>query len=313
MGIYGHYDFDDHDATKPQPANYPSGPLAPVADRIVYDPLSMMNDSAEEPSQLTLSQNPNLALSDLLDLALFQPEVKKRKRPGHDDEGEEEEFFTSKRQKKQAMTKKHSAEADEVADAPRPGKRLPRRSAVQPGIYTDLGEDAVPIEEDEEGLIPAYSQAPSNRKRKVVNPKDDLELAAKAMSNLAKPNAKRGRPKGTARERVSNTITDWPTPKRRGRPPKKAVALVGLRSPSPAYKPAAPKMLSLKEKLALTGKSFKIVSKPQQSTEVPFGPSSARSTPSTMPGYAMMPKSILKRPSIVIPVASDGGPMIGRA
>ncbi|KAH7351039.1 hypothetical protein BKA65DRAFT_250034 [Rhexocercosporidium sp. MPI-PUGE-AT-0058] len=426
-------------------------------DRIVYDPPSM-NDAVEEPSQLTLSQNPNLALSDLLDPALLQPEVKKRKRPGHDDEGEEEEFFTSKRQKKQAMTKKHAAEADEVADAPRPEKRLPRRSAGQPGIYTDLGEDAVPIEEDEENIIPAYSHAPYSRKRKVANPEDDLELAAKAMSTFTKPNTKIDRPKGTARERVSNTIKtprksawltrkeadepgadvsvdihakrtrergidaannesransevveipsesvsdsdgsaaavnysyidsdndslfgdpvvrnngaakkpvvvrlssqeddspilqlgsetaelgdesdfdlppkptlkrrgrppkqqnaqlgsddaqDKPTPKRRGRPPKKAVAQMVLRSPSPASKPAAHKMLSLKEKLALKGKSFKIVSKPQQSTENPSGPSSARSTPSTRPRSATMPKSILKQPSIVIPVASNGRP-----
>ncbi|KAL5321681.1 hypothetical protein ACEPPN_009641 [Leptodophora sp. 'Broadleaf-Isolate-01'] len=513
MGMDGHYEFGDYDSTDPQPANYPSRLLAPVApvapmvsstptpariptpvpmappepplepsypdpshvgqnrmmgigyyqqgdgiDRIVYDPPSI-NDSVEEPSQLTLSQNPNLALSDLLDPALSQPEVKKRKRPGYDDEGEEEEFFTSKRQKKQAMTKKHTAEADEVADIPRPEKRLPRRSAGQPGIYTDLGEDAVPIEEEEENLLPAYTQTAYSRKRKADNPEDDLELAAKAMSNFTKPNTKSGRPKGPAKDRASNTIktprkSAWltrkeadesgadisadepakrtrqrgsdaanggsrsnseaveiasesasdsddggaavnyndidsdndslfgdavvqdnkstkkpiivrlsseksdspnpqlrsgnaepgdesdfdlppkptakrrgrpskqqnaeqdskdaqekPTPKRRGRPPKKAVAQVDLRSPSPAYKPAAPKMLSLKEKLALKGKSFKIVSKPQQSTEIPSGPSSARSTPSTMPGSATIPKSILKHPSIVIPVASNGGPI----
>ncbi|KAG4437033.1 hypothetical protein IFR05_007494 [Cadophora sp. M221] len=511
MGIDGHYEFDDYDATNPQPANYPSRLLAPVApvvsstptpariptpvpmappelppepsypdpshvgqnrmmgigyyqqgdgiDRIVYDPPSI-NNSVEEPSQLTLSQNPNLALSDLLEPALLQPEVKKRKRPGYDDEGEEEEFFASKRQKKQAMTKKHTTEADEVADESRPEKRLRRRSAGQPGIYTDLGEDAIPIEEDEENLLPAYTHTSHSRKRKVDNSEDHLELAAKAMSNFTKPNAKRDRPKGPAKERASNTIktprksawltrkeadesgadisankppkrtrqrrsdaansgsrsnseaveiasesasdsdgggggaavnysdidsdsdslfgdpvvrenrsakkpvvvrlssqeSDSPntplrtgsaepgdesdfdlppkptvkrrgrppkqqnaeqvsedaqqkhTPKRRGRPPKKPVAQMDLRSPSPAYKPAAPKMLSLKEKLALKGKSFKIVSKPQQSTEIPSGPSSARSTPSTMPGSATMPKSILKHPSIVIPVASNGGP-----
>lgn len=430
-------------------------------DRIVYDPPSM-NDSVEEPSQQTLAQNPNLALSDLLDPALLQPEVKKRKRHGEDDE--EEEFFTSKKQKKEAKYKKHVADAgnaDEVAEVPRPEKRLPRRSAGQPGIYTDLGEDAVPIEEDEEHLIPNYNTGPYNRKRKTDHPEDDLELAAKAMSNFTKPSAKRGRPKGPRppRERASNTIKtprksvwltrkeadeagadgtaeqpakrtrqrrsagasggsrsnseaievppgsasasdvgdaavissdidsdkdslfgdpvvrdtkaakkpqvvrlssdentspepqsktnvldsgnesdfalppkpttkrrgrparqaqpeadsnsefenaqDKPIPKRRGRPPKKAVSQVVLRSPSPVEKPAAPKMLSLKEKLALKGKSVKIVSKPAKTIENGSGPSSAISNPSTAPRSATIPKSILKQPSIVIPMASE--------
>ncbi|KAL2071437.1 hypothetical protein VTL71DRAFT_12672 [Oculimacula yallundae] len=434
-------------------------------DRIVYNPPSM-NDSFTEPSNLTLSQNPNLALSDLLDPSLQPPEVKKRKRPGVDDEAEEEEFFTSKRQKKQAMINKKAAtavEANEVADAPRPGKSQPRRSAAQVGVYTDLGEDAVPIEEDEENLLPAYSVAAYSRKRKSDKPEDDIDLAAKAMDNLSQPSGKRGRPKSSAkptRERASNTIKtprksawltrkeandsganvresqsatrasnrrsatiersrsnseaientiesapdsddggaalnysdidsdkdslfgdlvvrvnkttkkpqvvrlssdeedgspgvqleshsaepgdesdfalpqkplvkrkgrppkqqkpdsdsdsdeveaeDKPTPKRRGRPPKKAVSQMDLRSPSPpAYKPAGPKMLSLKEKLALKGKPFKIVSnKPIESADVPSGPSSARSTPSTLPRSATMPKSILKQASIEIPLAS---------
>ncbi|KAK0102492.1 hypothetical protein ONS95_006108 [Cadophora gregata] len=426
-------------------------------DRIVYDPPSM-NDSIEESSQQTLAQNPNLALSDLLEPALLQPEVKKRKRHGEDDE--EEEFFTSKKQKKAAKIKKNGADAsqaNEVAEIPRPEKRLPRRSAGQPGIYTDLGEDAIPIEEDEENLIPNYNTAPYSRKRKTDHPEDDLELAAQAMSNITKPLTKRGRPKGPkpSKERVSNTIKtprksawltrkeaneagadgsgdlhakrirqtrsngasggsrsssgamdvpsdsasasvvgdtavissdidsdkdslfgdqvvrdtratknpqvvhlssheesspkpqsttkavdsgdesdfalpskptpkrrgrpprqaradsdtdstqDKPTPKRRGRPPKKTVSQVVLRSPSPVEKPTAPKMLSLKEKLALKGKSFKIVSKPVKTTDNASGPSSARSTPSNMHGSATMPKSILKQPAIVIPISSE--------
>ena len=98
---------------------------------------------------------------------------------------------------------------------------------------------------------------------------------------------------------------DKPTPKRRGRPPKKAVSQVVLRSPSPVEKPVAPKMLSLKEKLAPEGKSVKIVSKPAKTIENGSGPSSARNTPSTTPRSATIPKSILKQPSIVIPMASE--------
>ena len=98
---------------------------------------------------------------------------------------------------------------------------------------------------------------------------------------------------------------DKPTPKRRGRPPKKAVSQVVLQSPSPVEKPVAPKMLSLKEKLALEGKSVKIVSKPAKTIENGSGPSSAISNPSTAPRSATIPKSILKQPSIVIPMASE--------
>ena len=76
---------------------------------------------------------------------------------------------------------------------------------------------------------------------------------------------------------------DKPTPKRRGRPPKKAVSQVVLQSPSPVEKPVAPKMLSLKEKLALEGKSVKIVSKPAKTIENGSGSSSARNTPLTTP------------------------------
>ena len=468
MGIDDPYDFDDYDATNPQPANYPSRLLAPVApmvsstptparfptpvpmapsepteaacqdssrigqngmvgigcyeqgygtDRIVYDPPSM-NVAVEEPSQLTLSHNPNLLLSDLLDPAFFQPQVKKRKRSGQDNKGENRDFFPLKRQKKQAM----------IA-APRSEKRLPRGSAGQSGIYTDLGEDAVPIEADE-GLISAYSHAPYSHKSKVVNREDGLEVAAQAINNFGKTPAKRGRPRkrghprGKATEHDANPIKtprrsarlqrkeadksgadvsvnepaqrprkrqidtlsggrtafysdidgdndslfgdpvmrenraakkavvvrlssqdenspnpqlesggaetggdlprkpiikrrgrppkqqknapDKPTPKRRGRPPKKAVAPLGLQSPSPAYKSAVSEKLSLQERLALKGKSFRIVSKAQKSTEAARGSAiSVRITPSTMPGSATMPKSVPEQPSIVIRIAPN--------
>ncbi|CZS88012.1 related to c-module-binding factor [Rhynchosporium graminicola] len=421
-------------------------------DKIVYDPPNM-NDS--EPSQPTLAHNPNLALSDLLDPAL-QPEIKKRKRIGQDDVTAEEEFFTSKRQKKAAMIKRGAAVAETVeSDIARPEKRLPRRSAGQVGIYTDLGEDAVPIEEDEANLLPAYDVAAYSRKRKSDKPEDDLELAAKAINNFSGPSGTRARPRGPARERASNTIktprkSAWltrkaadhtsaevpdnqsakrvssrrsdaindrsstnsevagvpiesasdsddggvainysdsdesdkdslfgdpvvrvnkttkkpravnlssgedesprgqssssadpseksdfalpqqsvkrrgrppkqqkadsdsdeaeaesrSTPKPRGRAPKKAVSQMDLRSPSP-NKSARPKMLSLKEKLALKGKSIKIVSnKAIESANAPYGPFSARSTPSTMPRAATMPKSILKQASIEITLPS---------
>ncbi|KAG4427619.1 hypothetical protein IFR05_016899 [Cadophora sp. M221] len=101
--------------------------------------------------------------------ALQAPDAKKRKRHGEDDE--EDEFFTSKKQKKKAKIKNYvtiapnAFNADDEAKVSRPEKRLPRRSAGQPGIYTDLGKEAVPIKEDD--LIPVYSVAPYNRKRKI--------------------------------------------------------------------------------------------------------------------------------------------------
>ncbi|KAG4428123.1 hypothetical protein IFR05_016393 [Cadophora sp. M221] len=78
---------------------------------------------------------------------------------------------------------------------------------------------------------------------------------------------KRKRPKGKPEE---------PTLKRRGRSPKKAISQMNLRSSSPVYKPAA------------------------------FGQTSARSSLFTAPGSATIPKSILKQPSVITPLASKG-------
>ncbi|KAG4427138.1 hypothetical protein IFR05_017379, partial [Cadophora sp. M221] len=127
-----------------------------------------MSDLLGETS-LTPSQDLNLTLSDLFDPALQAPDAKKRKRHGEDDE--EDEFFTSKKQKKKAKIKNYVTiasdvfNADDEAKVSRLEKRLPQRSAGQPGIYTDLGKEAVPIKEDD--LIPVYSVAPYSRKRKI--------------------------------------------------------------------------------------------------------------------------------------------------
>jgi hypothetical protein len=216
----GHYDLDDYDSFNQQPASYPSRLLAPVApilapeqsypdpshfgqnrmmgigyyqqgnsiDKILYDPPNS-NGSVDYSSQpMTLSQNPNLALSDLLDPALQPPEIgKKRKRLGFDDTGsgdEDTEFFTSKRQKMLAKTKKAKQEdTDEFPYKSRPEKRPPRRSTGKPQTYIDLGEDAVPVEDDEEPSQPSH-------KSKTEQGGSDLELVAQAMTRLGKPKAK---------------------------------------------------------------------------------------------------------------------------
>jgi len=221
----GHYDLDDYDSFNQQPASYPSRLLTPVAsmlapeqsypdpshvgqnrmmgigyyqqgngiDKILYDPPTL-NVSVDDLSQpMTLSQNPNMALSDLLDPALQPPETgKKRKRLGIDGTGsgdEDTEFFTSKRQKMLAKTKKAKHEdTDEVSYTPIPEKRPPRRSTGKTQTYIDLGEDAVPIEDDEEG-----PSQPSH-KRKKEHADSDLELAAQAIGHLGKPKLKEKKP-----------------------------------------------------------------------------------------------------------------------
>ena len=73
-----------------------------------------------------------------------------------------------------------------------------------------------------------------------------------------------------------------PMPKRRGRPPKNPrPAEIDSASPVPQDGPApVTKLLSLKEKLALKGKSFRIVAKSQAPAAPSSGPSSASHTPS---------------------------------
>ena len=181
-GTIFHGDSDDYDATNAPSASYPSRLRTPVAptialmltpapipkprtmnppekehsgyrepshvgqnqmmdieyyqqgnkiDRTVYN-LPSIDDSVEEPSQLTLPQVCNLVFSDLIEPASLQLEVKKQKRPRHDNEGQNENFFLSKGPRKDAMTRQHPTEVDEVVHNPRPEKRLYRGSAGQP-------------------------------------------------------------------------------------------------------------------------------------------------------------------------------------
>jgi hypothetical protein len=470
----GHYDLDDYDSYNQQSASYPSRLLAPIApmldpeqsypdpshsgqnrmmgigyyqqgsgiDRILYDPPNANGSVDDSPQRNTLSQNPNLAFSDLLDPQLQEPEKKKRKRLGGGSGDEDDvEFFASNRQKKLAKAKKsHNPDddGDEGSLRARPMKKFPpRRSTGKPQLYTDLGEDAVPIEEDEGPSVL------SHRKYKDEDG-DDLDLAVKAMRHLSNPSKERpahpgpkrrrrrteqsGSPstapntiktprksawlarkeadeaginfpeelpkrmgrrgsevKNEARksaslaievssgseggdnragaiddvdmdslfgepiegeksdntgitwrpsetdpnvqvaerdssvgevqqkpvpkqvskgvEKVGNEGQDAPTPKRRGRPPKKApnAAPLNLRTPSPPRRGPAPvkKLLSLKEKLALKGKSFKIVAaKPRQSLGEPSAPQTAKIMPTIR-------NPVLESPSIASPVSSN--------
>ncbi|KAG4427825.1 hypothetical protein IFR05_016692, partial [Cadophora sp. M221] len=64
--------------------------------------------------------------------------------------------------------------------------------------------------------------------------------------------------------------------------------------------PAAPKMLSLRRKPP------GIVSKVKQTLEVPSSQASARRSPFTAPGSTTIPKSMVKQPSVINPIASNG-------
>jgi hypothetical protein len=104
-------------------------------------------------------------------------------------------------------------------------------------------------------------------------------------------------------EKVGNEGQDARIPKRRGRPPKMVpnAAPLNLQSPSPPQRGPAPvkKLLSLKEKLALKGKSFKIVAaKPRQSLGESSAPQSAKIIPSIR-------NPVLKSPSIGSPASSN--------
>ncbi|CZR53146.1 related to c-module-binding factor [Phialocephala subalpina] len=218
----GHYDLDDYNSYNQPPASYPSRLLTPIApmmrepeetyqdpahagqnrmmgigyyqqdgtiDRILYDPPVTDGMIEEPPQQPTPSKNPNMMFSDLLDPQMTQAEQpKKRKRINADGEDEDDvEFFTSKKHKLAAATKKHKQEyqLEGVAHPSRPEKRVPRRSTGKPQSYQDLGEAAVPIEEDE-----GPSSLAGPRKRKPENTDSDLELAAQAFSRLTKPKPK---------------------------------------------------------------------------------------------------------------------------
>ncbi|KAH6682982.1 hypothetical protein B0J14DRAFT_135794 [Halenospora varia] len=219
----GHYDIDEYDATHHQSASYPdrllaqegdqddsAAPTAAMfastssypdpshlghthsrmmgagyyqqgngADRILYDPPNA-NESRTEQSQPDPAINANMALSDLLARPPEVVETKKRKRIGEGDADEDDlEFFTSK---KVAKAKK-AAEMNGLA-TPGPVQRKPRRSVVKPKVYEDLGEDAVPIEEDEGPL-----QFPHGRKTPKLD--GDADAAAQALRRASKPAIKK--------------------------------------------------------------------------------------------------------------------------
>lgn len=219
----GHYELDDYDGFNNQNRNasYSSRLLAPTApmyaeddeypdpshtgqrgmmgmgyyqqansngvDQILFDPPSL---GGLEDSQPDAYQNSNLAFSDLIP-SQFEPaeNTKKRKRLGEgtgSGDDNDLEFFTSKKQRKSATTKKAALVKSDFANVvmPRGGpQRQPRRSAVKPTLYADLGEDAVPIEDDEgPSAIVTYKPRP-----KTDQSDDDLQLAAKAFSRLTNP------------------------------------------------------------------------------------------------------------------------------
>jgi hypothetical protein len=259
----GHYELDNHDAYNNQSTNYPSRLLAPVApmfgqeqqypdlahgqtrmmgagyyqqdsgsDQILYDPPDS-NGSVEDSILPGPAQFGTIALSDLIP-SQFEPAetTKKRKRAGEDGDDDDLEFFTSKKQRKTAKTKKEALVKSDVVDMVvlRDGpQRQPRRSTVKPTIYVDLGEDAVPIEDDE-----GPSAVSTSRPRPEVD--DDLQLAAKAMSQLANPQ------ENTPQEGA-------PTPRKRGRKPgvKNKPVIPAVSPTEPAPKPRTSAWLARKE------------------------------------------------------------------
>ncbi|KAG9236391.1 hypothetical protein BJ875DRAFT_456568 [Amylocarpus encephaloides] len=151
------------------------------ADKIVYDaPDSNENVNPITQSSLSQNINPNMALSDLMPLPP-PPEVpdKKRRRNWSEDE-DDLEFFTSKKQRLLAKARKTVEKGGVVASEVTPTLKPPKRAMI-PKIYTDLGEAAVPIEDDE---------APTLTKRICQKPATPAELAARAMRRLEKEKAK---------------------------------------------------------------------------------------------------------------------------
>ncbi|TVY15226.1 hypothetical protein LARI1_G005440 [Lachnellula arida] len=192
-------------------------------DQILYDPPN--SDESVEDSQLVPVQNPNLAFSDLIPTQ-YEPveNTRKRKRLGEGigsgDDVEDMEFFTSKKQRKIAKTKKAALIKSDVVDAVllRDGpQRQPRRSAVKPKVYTDLGEEAVPIEDDE-GPSAVSQHKPRPRADHLD---DDLQLAAQAMSRLANPEVKAPK-EAVPRKRKSTRAPAVSLPKPQPKPRKSA-------------------------------------------------------------------------------------------
>lgn len=254
-GIYELDDNDPHD--NPNSVKYPTGLLAPVApmgttdiehtypdptqvgptrmmgigfyqqerndpDRIRYD--APTKPDAAPPVEADPYKNPNaLAFSDLLDPVLQAQMAKKRKRNADDDE-DDDDFFTSK---KARQTQRAKTEADELDfdGFMRPEKVPPRRRGAKVKSYVDLGEDAVPIEDDEgPSLIslsrhPAKPRAPRPPKRKSEDNDPNSELAAQALSLLGDPASekRKGRPRrgqGASDSPLSRAPNTIKTPRR---------------------------------------------------------------------------------------------------
>jgi hypothetical protein len=221
-----HYDLYDADDGIPHTThvNYPVGLLGPREPEETHpDPLQggsnrMMgvgfyqqgngidrilfnapNEGGSDDEQSQQKTNSNLLLSDLLDPAM-QPlqEIKKRKRMGLDDIEAEEEFFTSKKQKQKKLAKERQLSLEqgtdnEIETPAQPSQRQPPRRNVGKASYKDLGEEAVPIEDDEGPTVMRF--------RNVNGLSSDTEGALNELKSFDKATPslgsgkKRGRPK----------------------------------------------------------------------------------------------------------------------
>jgi hypothetical protein len=157
-------------------------------DKILYDLPNSEKTADDSPRQLTLSENPNLAFSDLLGPQLHNGQTKKRRGIGEGNGSEEDvEFFTSKKQK--LMAKKlprHEQYYEGSAD-----KAPPRRNLGKPISYIDLGEDAVPIEDDEgpSASHVNYKYKVNNNSTTDDNNNSDIKLTSRAINRHRKPRA----------------------------------------------------------------------------------------------------------------------------
>ena len=234
--IDGHYDLEFDSYNRPG-TTYPSRLLASVApmfisnasyvdspqlgnnrmmgigyyqqdngvDKILYDAPNS-TETSEDTSTLEPSENPNLALSDLV--GPLGETSKKKRRLGEDGAVIEEEFFSSKRQKKLAEAKKLStatkpeSDVDLVSSKPRGSGRPPCSSKGKPQSYADLGEDVNPDLELDYELHLARKQVVDGEDDVEF---DDFELAAQAMSRFSNDPAKEKAAKKAIRMKPSTS------------------------------------------------------------------------------------------------------------
>ncbi|CAG8979365.1 hypothetical protein HYALB_00002491 [Hymenoscyphus albidus] len=212
------------------------------ADRILFYPPDFDGDLNKSPQPNT-PINSNMAFSDLIPQEATDS-VKKRRR-GHDSD-EDLEFFTSKKQRKLAVARK-LAENGRVLPVEKAQPKFPKRE-VQLKVYTDLGEDAVPIEDDEaettgkrnvqSGMgvtgqpVRRVNKASEKKStpRRSMRAKDDTEEAT-PISSVTKPKPRRKSVWQARKEALENgeeleeEETPDPAPrKRRGRPRKSTVS-----------------------------------------------------------------------------------------